>query len=157
MTDYSFQEMNDSLFEKNDSLFEKLFDAKCRIGKKGVEKPMSAKDPEDAKSQFIAFCKSQQKAGHLPKGEIEDVKIGEGGKFKETVDLDALECLPLEENSTENAKKSLQAILGMFKGKHDHDIYKMGKGIMDYYKDKGSFAPGHAKWIWKTSVALFKN
>jgi hypothetical protein len=67
-----------------------------------------------------------------------------------------VECFPLEENSTENAKKSLQAILGMFKGHEDNDIYKMGKGIMDYYKKEGSFAPKHANWIWKTSVALFK-
>jgi hypothetical protein len=64
--------------------------------------------------------------------------------------------LGLEEGSTENAAKSLSAILGMFKGKHDNDIYKMGKGIQDYYKKEGSFAPDQAKWIWKTSVALFK-
>jgi hypothetical protein len=62
----------------------------------------------------------------------------------------------LIEGATENALKSLQAILGMFKGKHDNDIYKMGSGIMDYYKKEKSFSPDQAKWIWKTSVALFK-
>jgi hypothetical protein len=64
--------------------------------------------------------------------------------------------LGLEEGSTENAAKSLEAILGMFKDKHDNDIYKMGKGIQDHYKKEGSFSPDQAKWIWKTSVALFK-
>jgi hypothetical protein len=82
-----------------------------------------------------AATKVNEKYGHLPKAKL---FISEAG------------------DSTENAKKSLQAILGMFKGKEDNDIYKMGKGIMDYFKDKGSFAPNHAKWIWKTSVALFK-
>jgi hypothetical protein len=62
----------------------------------------------------------------------------------------------LIEGATENALKSLQAILGMFKDKHDNDIYKMGSGIMDYYKKEKSFSPDQAKWIWKTSVALFK-
>ena len=62
----------------------------------------------------------------------------------------------LSEGSTEDAAKSLTAILGMFKDKHDNDIYKMGKGIQDYYKKEGSFSPDLAKWIWKTSVALFK-
>ena len=64
--------------------------------------------------------------------------------------------LGLEETSTEDAAKSLQAILGMFKDKKDNDIYKMGKGIQDYYKKNKSFSPDQAKWIWKTSVALFK-
>jgi hypothetical protein len=76
------------------------------------------------------------------------------GKLKENFDED---LGALIEGATENALKSLQAILGMFKGKHDNDIYKMGSGIMDYYKKEKSFSPDQAKWIWKTSVALFKN
>ena len=75
------------------------------------------------------------------------------GKLKENFDED---LGALIEGATENAAKSLQAILGMFKDKKDNDIYKMGKGIQDHYKKEGSFSPDQAKWIWKTSVALFK-
>jgi hypothetical protein len=78
-------------------------------------------------------------------------------KWQKSSTWESAECLPLEEGSTEDAAGTLRAILGMFKDHHDNDIYKMGKGIQDYYKREGSFAPKHAKWIWKTSVALFKN
>jgi hypothetical protein len=91
-----------------------------------------------AASQFKGICREMKKRG-MSLGEGRMAELGE-----------------LIEGATENALKSLQAILGMFKDKHDNDIYKMGSGIMDYYKKEKSFSPDQAKWIWKTSVALFK-
>ena len=63
----------------------------------------------------------------------------------------------LAEGATENAKGTLQAIIGSLK-KFDpkSDMLKMANGIMDHFKKEGSFSPDQAKWIWKTSVALFK-
>jgi len=62
----------------------------------------------------------------------------------------------ITEGSTENAAKSLEAILGSLKDDQKNDIYKMGKGIQDYYKKNGSFSPDQAKWIFNTSKGMFK-
>jgi len=62
----------------------------------------------------------------------------------------------MTESSTEDAAKALEAILGSLKDDTKNDIYKMGKGIMDYYKKNGSFSPDQASWIYKTSKGMFK-
>lgn len=67
----------------------------------------------------------------------------------------------IKENSTDDAKKSLEAIIGFLKKNKDidadgKDMLKMGEGMMDYFDEKGSFSPGQAKWIFNTSKALFK-
>lgn len=65
----------------------------------------------------------------------------------------------LNEDSTENAKKTLQAIIGTLKkskGADKDDMLKMANGIMDYYNKEKSFAPKQAEWIFNTSKALFK-
>ena len=65
----------------------------------------------------------------------------------------------LYEGSTENAAKTLDAIIGFLsKGTNatGDKIMKMGKGIKDHYKKEGSFSPDQAKWIFNTSNALFK-
>lgn len=64
----------------------------------------------------------------------------------------------LKENSTENAKKTLDAIIGTLNKSDspDKDMVKMANGIMDYYKKNGSFSPDQAKWIFNTSKAMFK-
>jgi hypothetical protein len=56
-------------------LNEDVYDAEGTIGKKRVTKPMSAKSDKDAKSQFEAFVKNQQKNGHLPNGKLTSVKV----------------------------------------------------------------------------------
>lgn len=62
------------------------------------------------------------------------------------------------ESSTDDAKETLQAIIATAE-KSDSDssqeILKMAKEIMDYYKNEGSFSPGQANWIYKTSQAMF--
>ena len=70
---------------------------------------------------------------------------------------DALDFLM--EDSTEDAKKTLEAIIGTLKksdGDESKDMLKMAQGMMDYYKDNKSFSPDQAKWIYNTSKALFK-
>jgi len=66
----------------------------------------------------------------------------------------------MNENSTEDALKSLEAIIGSLEkgdAKGDAaDMLKMGKGILDYYKKNGSFAPKQAQWIYNTSKSMFK-
>lgn len=67
----------------------------------------------------------------------------------------------LKENATEDAKKTLTAIIGYLKkqkpGNDDtKEMLKMADGIMDYYKKEGSFSPKHAQWIYNTSKAIFK-
>lgn len=63
----------------------------------------------------------------------------------------------LQENSTDNAKKTLDAILGTLKkvDKPDASMLKMANGINDYFKKEGSFSPDQAKWIFNTSQSLF--
>ena len=62
----------------------------------------------------------------------------------------------LVEGSTEDAAKSLEAILGSLKDDTSNEIYKMGKGIQDHYKKEGSFSPKQASWIANVSKKLFK-
>jgi hypothetical protein len=68
----------------------------------------------------------------------------------------------VNEDSTDDAKKTLQAIIGSLKkagkdaGKDSQEMLTQAEGTMDYYKKNGSFSPGQAKWIYNTSKALFK-
>ena len=64
----------------------------------------------------------------------------------------------LNENSTDNAAKTLDAIIGaLSKGTNasGNKILKMAKDIKSYYKKEGSFSPDQAKWIYNTSKAIF--
>lgn len=66
----------------------------------------------------------------------------------------------LEEGSTEDAKGTLDAIVGTLSKNKDldkegTDILKMAKGMQDHFKKEGSFSPDQAKWIYKVSK-MFK-
>jgi flagellar motor component MotA len=63
------------------------------------------------------------------------------------------------ENSTEDAKKTLEAIIATLKKSEGDDSKEMldfAKGIMDYYKKEGSFSNKQALWIFNTSKSMFK-
>lgn len=65
----------------------------------------------------------------------------------------------VNEDSTEDAKKTLEAIIGSLKkaeGKDAKEMMAQAEGTMDFYKKNGSFTPDQAKWIYNTSKALFK-
>lgn len=66
----------------------------------------------------------------------------------------------LDEDDTQNALKTLKAIIGMFKdaGKmkaDNNEIYKMAQGMMKSYEKNKGFSKDQANWIYKTSKALF--
>lgn len=67
----------------------------------------------------------------------------------------------LNENSTDDANKTLDAIIGFLK-KQDNpsdsgkEMLTMANGIKDFYNKEKSFAPKQAEWISSTSQALFK-
>jgi hypothetical protein len=64
---------------------------------------------------------------------------------------------PLSEDATANAKKTLDAIVGMFKDTDKkNEIYKMAMGMKKSYEKNKGFSSDQANWIWKTSKALFK-
>jgi len=69
-----------------------------------------------------------------------------------------LDTHALYENSTDKAKGTLNAIISTLE-KNDNPtsqkMFKMAKGIMDYYDKNKSFSPEQAKWIYNTSKALF--
>jgi len=60
----------------NDYLNEGIFDGSCKIGSKRVTMPVVAKNSKEAEKKFTDMVKLHQKNGHLPKGEIEDIKFG---------------------------------------------------------------------------------
>jgi len=65
----------------------------------------------------------------------------------------------LLENSTDNAKKTLDVIIGTLEksdSDSSKDMLKMAKGMLDYYDKEKSFSPDQAKWIYNTSKSLFK-
>ena len=68
----------------------------------------------------------------------------------------------INENSTQDAKKTLDAILGFLDDKDkltdkEEEIRDMGIGMMDYYEKEKSFSPDQAKWIYNTSKAFFES
>jgi len=62
----------------------------------------------------------------------------------------------LDEDSTADALKSLNAIIGALKDKKDNDIYKMAVSMKDSYDKNKGFSQKQAQWIYNTSKALFK-
>lgn len=78
-----------------------------------------------------------------------------GTKVQEDEDDDQL-----DEGSTEDAEKTLKAIIGFLtkngEGKDAKEMLTMAKGIMDHKKKEGSFSPDQAKWIFNTSKAVLK-
>lgn len=68
----------------------------------------------------------------------------------------------IEEDSTKDAKETLDAILGFLNDKDkltdkEEEIRDMGVGMMDFYSKKKSFSPDQAKWIYNTSKAFFES
>lgn len=61
----------------------------------------------------------------------------------------------LAEDSTADAKKTLDAIAGATKEKGG-DIHKMAQGMLASYKKNKGFSKDQAKWIYNTSQMLFK-
>lgn len=78
--------------------------------------------------------------------------------------IDPLDCVKeikrLNEDSTDDAKGTLDAIIGFLKkqdslDKDGEEMLKMANGFKDYFDKEGSFSPKQASWIFKTSKALF--
>ena len=61
----------------------------------------------------------------------------------------------LDEDSTEDAKKTLDAIAGATK-EDGGDIHKMAVSMQASYKKNKGFSKDQAKWIYNTSKMLFK-
>jgi hypothetical protein len=89
---------------------------------------------------------------HFENDEFTDAKeiLRKGIKNKRNEFLNAK--LGLKEDSTEDAKKTLQAILNSSTG----EVKKMAQGMMDSYKKNKGFSKDQANWIYKTSQAIFK-
>lgn len=66
------------------------------------------------------------------------------------------ESLNINEDSTEDALKSLKAIMGSLKDDKENEIYKMADGMMKSYNKNKGFSKDQAEWIYKTSKAMFK-
>ena len=61
----------------------------------------------------------------------------------------------IDEDATANAKKTLDAIIGSTKDSGG-DVHKMAMGMKKSYEKNKGFSSDQAKWIWKTSKAMFK-
>ncbi len=62
----------------------------------------------------------------------------------------------LDEDSTEDAKKTVDAIAGATKKDKDGDIHKMAQGMLKSFAKNKGFSKEQAQWIYKTSQMLFK-
>jgi hypothetical protein len=74
--------------------------------------------------------------------------------------LEKIDKYLLRENSTDDAKETLDAIIGFLEKQEDPDpkqksMLKMANGMLDYYEKEESFSPDQAKWIYNTSKGLF--
>lgn len=70
--------------------------------------------------------------------------------------MDYIDGVTINEGSTEDAAKSLSAIINALKDDKENEILKMAKDMKAYYDKEGSFSPKQAEWIYKTSKAIFK-
>jgi hypothetical protein len=64
--------------------------------------------------------------------------------------------LGVNEDATEDAKKTLDAIIGATKEDEGGDIHKMAVSMMKSYTKNKGFSKDQAQWIYKTSKMLFK-
>lgn len=62
----------------------------------------------------------------------------------------------LDEDSTADANKTLNAIIGALKDQKDNDIYKMAVSMKKSYEKNKGFSEKQADWIYKVSKSLFK-
>lgn len=65
----------------------------------------------------------------------------------------------LDEDSTADAKGTLDAIIGSLEGSKGQvavSMHKMALGMKKTYKKNKGFSKKQADWIYKTSKALFK-
>jgi len=67
----------------------------------------------------------------------------------------------VNEDSTADAKKTLDAIIGFLNKQDDNktqkEMLEFALGIFDYYKENKSFSPKQAQWIFNTSKSLFES
>ena len=61
----------------------------------------------------------------------------------------------LDEDSTVDAKKTLDAIISSLKDDKDNEIYKMAMGMKKSYEKNKGFSRDQADWIYQTSKSLF--
>lgn len=79
----------------------------------------------------------------------------ENDKILSAYDKILREQYMLAEDATEDAKKTLDAILGSTK-KSGGEVYKMAQGMLKSYNKNKGFSKDQANWIYKTSKAMFK-
>lgn len=89
---------------------------------------------------------------HFENDEFSDAKAIIKQGVKDRRDSFLQDKLGLKEDSTEDAKKTLQAIINSSSG----EVQKMAKSMMDSYKKNKGFSKDQANWIYKTSQAIFK-
>lgn len=79
----------------------------------------------------------------------------ENDKILSAYDKVLREQYMLDEDSTEDAKKTLDAIAGATK-EDGGDIYKMAVSMKKSYDKNKGFSKKQAEWIYNTSKMLFK-
>ena len=62
----------------------------------------------------------------------------------------------LAEDATEDAKKTLDAIIGSLKDDTGNEVYKMAVSVKKSYEKNKGFSKDQAKWIYNTSKSMFK-
>lgn len=160
---YSFEEMYNSLFRDWDKTSE---DALLNIDLNEVNQGELAMRENGVKILMTALKGIKKMSS---KGKNEDIgrAIDDSILTLEAL-IDEWKEASLNEGSTEDAKGTLDAIVGFInkrkstgKGSAGDDVHaailKMGKGFQDHFKKEGSFSPAQAKWIYNTSKALFHN
>jgi len=87
---------------------------------------------------------------------VQEIKHKKNEYLKDKLGLRESLNSELNEDDTENALKTLKAIIGSLKGNKENDIYKMAEGMMKSYEKNKGFSKDQAEWIYKTSKAMFK-
>lgn len=79
----------------------------------------------------------------------------ENNKLLSAYDKVIKEQYMLTEDATEDALKTLKAIIGSLKDDKKNEIYKMAMSMKSNYEKNKGFSKDQASWIYNTSKSLF--
>jgi hypothetical protein len=134
---------------------EKIFYGKAKIGKKIVTMPVVAKDNKEAENKFIKRVQLEQKNGHAPKGEIEDIIFeSEDSIYKNEINESKINLDNIGKDKTFIDQLKNTGITFMIKSK-DEIIFdkKDNKTVQALLKDNGY----SSKAVTESEDSIYKN
>jgi endonuclease III len=145
--EYESDDENRRIMEAYQRVLNPMIDEDATADALGTLKAILKSSDGDIKKMADGMMKSYNKNKGFSKDQANWIYKTSQALFKESVNI--------SEDSTEDAKKTLDAIAGATK-EDGGDIYKMAVSMKKSYEKNKGFSKDQAKWIYNTSQMLFK-